>query len=192
MNTADAYVSKIQGSHPMHPPTQPQLDFIKVLQKERLWFDLEIHGRTEEEKDRLMEQDLSAYIAGCEVQLARASWRRGIFTKRFATHLILVLKKCDMITVPAGRYALPSRDGALAFYVVDRSGRIRLQISDALYSIEAKVASQILIKIAADPLTASITYGREFGQCGVCGRGLTNAESREAGIGPVCAGRLSA
>lgn len=32
-------------------------------------------------------------------------------------------------------------------------------------------------------------YGHEFGSCCMCGRELTNAESIERGIGPVCAGR---
>ncbi len=34
------------------------------------------------------------------------------------------------------------------------------------------------------------TFGAMFGSCCVCGRTLTNAKSIEAGIGPVCAGRL--
>ena len=33
----------------------------------------------------------------------------------------------------------------------------------------------------------AIAYGRELGVCGVCGRTLTDENSREAGIGPVCA-----
>jgi len=32
-------------------------------------------------------------------------------------------------------------------------------------------------------------FGRESGRCMVCGRELTNPESIEAGIGPVCAGK---
>lgn len=32
-------------------------------------------------------------------------------------------------------------------------------------------------------------YGREIGKCGICGRRLTNDESRAAGIGPVCRSR---
>lgn len=33
-------------------------------------------------------------------------------------------------------------------------------------------------------------FGRAFGVCMICGRRLTNPDSIEAGIGPVCAGRM--
>lgn len=36
----------------------------------------------------------------------------------------------------------------------------------------------------------AVAFGKLYGVCGVCGRTLTNEESIEAGIGPVCAGRL--
>jgi len=41
--------------------------------------------------------------------------------------------------------------------------------------------------IAADPKEAMARYGRETGQCGVCGRPLEDPESVARGIGPVCA-----
>lgn len=47
-----------------------------------------------------------------------------------------------------------------------------------------------VIKIAADPKTATIAHGRKFGQCGVCGIELTDPDSIAAGIGPVCATRM--
>lgn len=40
---------------------------------------------------------------------------------------------------------------------------------------------------AVDPLGASILYGRLTGNCGCCGRALTDPESVARGIGPVCA-----
>jgi len=43
----------------------------------------------------------------------------------------------------------------------------------------------------ADPLAAAVAYGRASGRCAVCGRDLTDPTSIEAGIGPVCAGRLA-
>ena len=39
---------------------------------------------------------------------------------------------------------------------------------------------------AAGPLEAAQRYGREIGRCSRCNRLLTNAESREYGIGPEC------
>ena len=41
--------------------------------------------------------------------------------------------------------------------------------------------------IAAGAEDAMRRYGREIGECGHCGRTLTNDASRAAGIGPVCA-----
>tara|TARA_R110000824_G_scaffold149861_2_gene320247 strand:+ start:5907 stop:6758 length:852 start_codon:yes stop_codon:yes gene_type:complete len=41
--------------------------------------------------------------------------------------------------------------------------------------------------IAVDPEEAAIRYGRQTGSCGCCGRDLTNKESIERGIGPICA-----
>lgn len=38
----------------------------------------------------------------------------------------------------------------------------------------------------------AVEFGRLYGVCGVCGRTLTDEVSIEAGIGPICAGRLSA
>lgn len=44
-------------------------------------------------------------------------------------------------------------------------------------------------KAMADPEAALIRYGLEIGRCGHCNRVLTDASSRAAGIGPVCAGK---
>lgn len=49
---------------------------------------------------------------------------------------------------------------------------------------EAALAT--LTAIATNPLEAAIRYGRKTGKCACCGRELTNAESIELGIGPVC------
>lgn len=40
-----------------------------------------------------------------------------------------------------------------------------------------------------DPKEAMAAYGRELGICGACMSPLTNAESRERGLGPVCAAK---
>ena len=39
-------------------------------------------------------------------------------------------------------------------------------------------------------LQAAEDYGRQWGVCCVCGAVLTNPESIERGIGPICGGRL--
>ena len=49
-----------------------------------------------------------------------------------------------------------------------------------------QTASSILVA-AADPEAAAVAYGRRFGQCAICARELTNGESIDRGIGPICA-----
>lgn len=103
--------------------------------------------------------------------------------------------------VPAGRYALDvTGDDRFAndtifirVWVGDRGGfNAQLQNSDNdLVKPAFKVQLDLLRLIAEDPAAASTRYGREFGHCGVCGRGLTNDASRAAGIGPVCARRMA-
>lgn len=43
-----------------------------------------------------------------------------------------------------------------------------------------------ILAIAADPLEAIIAYGRATGKCSICSRKLTDPESVEAGVGPIC------
>lgn len=103
--------------------------------------------------------------------------------------------------VPAGRYAIETEDGAtngLAFYKVDRptegkwAGRVfvKLMVSDEEQRMSWAATKSILAKIAqVGAAEASARYGHEIGECGVCGRTLTNDESRERGIGPICAAK---
>lgn len=100
--------------------------------------------------------------------------------------------------VPAGRYAIEDSEGSLRFYVVDRpeQGRwegyvfVSVQASDDLHRVRDRAAREtVLAAIAEDPRAAAIRYGHELGRCSVCGRTLTNEESRAAGIGPICQGR---
>jgi hypothetical protein len=105
-------------------------------------------------------------------------------------------------TVPAGRYAVATEDGAvntLAFYKVDRptEGKwagyvfVKLMRSDEEVRLSRAAGATVLAKIAAvGAKEASAAYGREIGSCGVCSRTLTNDDSREIGIGPDCRARL--
>lgn len=104
--------------------------------------------------------------------------------------------------VPAGRYALPTGANAInqtAFYKVDRptegkwAGRVfvKLMLSDQEQRMSRATAEGVLVKIHEYGAEKSMAlYGHEFGHCGVCGRGLTNDESRERGIGPICAAKM--
>jgi hypothetical protein len=46
-----------------------------------------------------------------------------------------------------------------------------------------------IVEIAGDPKSAAIAHGKKFGKCSVCARDLSDPESVERGIGPVCADR---
>lgn len=103
--------------------------------------------------------------------------------------------------VPAGRYAVATEAGAintLAFYKVDRptEGRwagyvfVKHIVSDDEQRMGRAAGEAILRKIAAVGAEAAMAaYGHEIGECGMCSRTLTNDESRERGIGPICAAK---
>lgn len=78
--------------------------------------------------------------------------------------------------------------GVLRFFVVQVGERVAEQRGGDLYPLGGKDRAEALDAIRADP-AARARYGREIGSCGVCGRALTNGESRALGIGPVCGGR---
>jgi hypothetical protein len=47
-----------------------------------------------------------------------------------------------------------------------------------------------LLDIEKDPQAAAVLHGRASGRCSVCSRDLTDPESIERGIGPVCFGKF--
>jgi hypothetical protein len=47
-----------------------------------------------------------------------------------------------------------------------------------------------LIEIEQDPEAAAVLHGKASGRCAVCSRDLTDPESIERGIGPICAGKF--
>lgn len=99
-----------------------------------------------------------------------------------------------LATVANGRYAV-EENGVLRFFKVKNgSGAgfvfLDVQASDEWHSIRnlGRIRA-VLALIAADPKAAMIRYGQELGECGHCGRTLTDAASRAAGIGPICASK---
>jgi hypothetical protein len=104
--------------------------------------------------------------------------------------------------VPRGAYAIPSVKvnpnavNETNFYSVwlkefDDGIRwtVRQIVSEERYKIPRHVQYKVLTAIAENPGEYAKQYGLLIGKCGVCGRTLTNDESRERGIGPVCASR---
>lgn len=100
--------------------------------------------------------------------------------------------------VPDGRYAI-TVDGVTRFFRVRKvtkgqyAGRtfVDRQAGDEEFPVRfSGERTKILIAIAKDVKASAIRYGRELGVCSQCGRTLTNPDSIEAGIGPVCLSRL--
>ncbi|QDH83561.1 hypothetical protein [Achromobacter phage Motura] len=49
---------------------------------------------------------------------------------------------------------------------------------------------QYLQEVVRDPVAAAKAFGQRTGICCICSRTLTNGESIELGIGPICAGNM--
>jgi hypothetical protein len=75
-----------------------------------------------------------------------------------------------------------------ALYVKD-SGDYAGKIVQSVWNPVRTAASDILEllqALAIDPKSAAIAYGKQTGLCSCCGRELTNKESIDKGIGPIC------
>jgi hypothetical protein len=105
----------------------------------------------------------------------------------------------DLI-IPRGSYALESTTTFLhdwendlnffSLWISDDGERWSLKKyeSDDLVKLARKTQLVILDEIArVDPETAAKRYGLEKCRCGICHRKLTRDDSRERGIGPICA-----
>jgi hypothetical protein len=47
-----------------------------------------------------------------------------------------------------------------------------------------------IVKLCANPVESAVAYGKQTGICACCGRELSDPESIERGIGPICAGKF--
>ena len=63
-------------------------------------------------------------------------------------------------------------------------GKVTRKGCDSRLSDEVKA---VIMDAASDPLSAAIRYGKVSGSCSCCGRELTDPQSIERGIGPICA-----
>lgn len=136
--------------------------------------------------------------------LRRVRFEGVVLTESQADRVIAKLLTLRVIAAPAarvevaaGRYAIEI-DGTVHFFRVDRPEKgkwngwtfVKEQASDDFYPVRGERAKTVLAAIAVDPAAAMIRYGHELGQCGNCGRTLTDEISREMGIGPECAKHL--
>jgi hypothetical protein len=169
--------------------TDAQKSFVRSLLSERQWgvspWATRIAQIIAEDFSELTKKAASTLIEHLK-ELPKQEQRVKIAPSRVVTE------------VPAGRYAVDTSDGAineLAFYKIDRptEGRwagyvfVKLIVGSDERNLSRTAGQSILDKIAAvGPEAAMARYGHEIGECGMCGRQLTNDESRERGIGPVC------
>jgi hypothetical protein len=107
---------------------------------------------------------------------------------------------CEQYSIIAGRYAVNNAEGILRFYTVDRptQGRwagwvfVKVWASDEKHPIKGFDARLAVLKEIAEvgALEAMKRFGQEIGSCAICGRTLTDEESRRIGIGPICLGNM--
>ena len=95
-----------------------------------------------------------------------------------------------------GRYAVEF-EGKLRFFKLDMptSGRwvgytfVKEQAGDEEWPVRATARRNGVIAAIKEQgvKTSALMYGQKLGHCGICGRTLTDEDSRLRGIGPVCA-----
>lgn len=64
---------------------------------------------------------------------------------------------------------------------------------DGVFSVCAHVPVEdraFIEAVARDPLAAAIEHGHKTGNCAICAKALTDPESVQRGIGPICARRF--
>lgn len=90
-----------------------------------------------------------------------------------------------------GRYALRGDDGVVKFYLVSRSDTgwtsVEVLAGPQRHEIPQPAQTPILVRIAADPLSAAELYAEEKEECSQCGTGLTHPDSLARKMGPDCA-----
>ena len=100
--------------------------------------------------------------------------------------------------VDEGPYAIRNAPGGqndISFYEVQKptEGKwagytfVKRRASDETINTSVAESVRVLTAIVADPVGASLLFGQAMGICPECGRSLTKQESRDRGIGPVCA-----
>lgn len=77
-----------------------------------------------------------------------------------------------------------------AVYVVTPDDVYLGKVQNGVFSATREATADTLDtlkRITENPLEMAVEYGRLTGNCGCCGRGLTDPESVKRGIGPICA-----
>jgi hypothetical protein len=182
----DDLLNLVPAQAPSYTPSAAQVALISKL-------ILEIHAM-----DAELGSQAGTYTAAMDRE---AAWTREN-TSRWIGNLIKKSRELSAaprttaapVQVADGRYAV-EEDGTLKFFKVKNGNRpgfvfLDIQASDDWHAIrDLGRIRRVLATIAQDANAAMIRYGHELGECGRCGRTLTDEASRAAGIGPVCASK---
>lgn len=180
------------GTSDIRPATDRQISYIHSLITKVYGADSEYHAK----------------IDGMTINAARASEMIGNL-KAKAPATPKATKGFDASTLAGGYYAVRDPQAEklrfLRIKVVrDASSKwngwvfVEEQASDELHKAGSQKPGQayqgryadLLAEIAKDEPAAMALYGKEIGQCGRCGRTLTDEVSRAFGLGPECRGKL--
>lgn len=191
-------------SEPALPATDKQLDYIRDMQ--RALNVPAIGTRDRKEVDTLSRSAASEIIAQLEPAF-KALAARPVNSDlhpdrapgRADPRTLKATQPQDrpaMPDVPDGYYATRTADGTVHFWRVSHRNAymvIQAQASDTLHPVRSYtrrvgIAKQILSDISG----ARALYVEKLERCYVCGRTLTDAESRADGRGPVCRARDAA
>lgn len=173
------------------PPSDAQINYVLVLQAERVLPD-DYKIKEDHELRTMDKSDVSGLIGTLKL------FRRADSGKAQ-----------PQWTMPSGRYAVKMHNQDWGrkqwqFFLVDKptEGKwkgytfIKRLIGGAQDGGYRKVVmpaasrEAALRAIEANPKEAMLDFGLQSGSCGHCGRSLSNAESLERGIGPICAGKM--
>jgi len=167
-------------------PTDKQINYFTALVRDK--------ELTEQQRTALMSTIASANKRS---MMASIQWLVGLSWKKYEPIIRQVpVAPVQKIKVEQGYYAIvgPQAD-TLKFYqvrvpdkgkwvgytfVAEVSGENHLSVRDK------QTRDAILAEIAKEPTEALKRFGKEIGRCGHCRKQLTDAVSREFGIGPVC------
>jgi hypothetical protein len=178
-------------TEPTTGPTERQEQLIQALLTERDLYS--------EKRPKYIDRISALYTP--EQRAAQLTPGKGGTASAFIEYLFTLPMKARKhatdALIPEGLYAVEIDIEGLIFVKVDHgSGKwdgytfVTRQVGSDFVRVNRRVADAAQAAIRKVGFKeSSIRYGLELGHCGRCGRELTNEASREAGIGPICAGK---
>lgn len=172
-------------------PSQRQEELIQALLTERDLYS--------EKRPKYIDRISALYTPG--QRAASLTGGKGGTASAFIEYLFTLPMKARKhsadTVIPEGRYAVEIDIEGLIFVKVDHGTGswdgytfVTRQVGSDFVRVNRRVADAAQAQIRKVGFKESaIRYGLELGHCARCGRELTNDESREAGIGPICAGK---